>query len=157
MGKNESCPGFRGCDKIFAPEVSRILPDLIFNILLFPLIGVRWYITTEESYWICFITSCSGLQKYLNQQGFNIVGYGCTTCIGNSGDLDESVSSAITDNGRVWKRFAFLFFIYPDNLISFSVNVFIARSFINGGLSFYLVRCWSDPFIWLGGLITCHV
>ncbi|KAH7862097.1 hypothetical protein Vadar_034740 [Vaccinium darrowii] len=40
----------------------------------------------------------SGLQKYLNQQGFYIVGYGCTTCIGNSGELDESVSSAITDN-----------------------------------------------------------
>lgn len=40
----------------------------------------------------------SGLQEYLNQQGFNIVGYGCTTCIGNSGDLDEAVSSAIADN-----------------------------------------------------------
>uniref|UniRef100_A0A5B7BK45 Aconitate hydratase n=1 Tax=Davidia involucrata TaxID=16924 RepID=A0A5B7BK45_DAVIN len=40
----------------------------------------------------------SGLQKYLNQQGFNVVGYGCTTCIGNSGDLDESVASAISDN-----------------------------------------------------------
>ncbi|KAL5577754.1 hypothetical protein UlMin_019453 [Ulmus minor] len=40
----------------------------------------------------------SGLQKYLNQQGFNIVGYGCTTCIGNSGDLDESVASAISEN-----------------------------------------------------------
>ncbi|XP_057475082.1 putative aconitate hydratase, cytoplasmic [Actinidia eriantha] len=40
----------------------------------------------------------SGLQKYLNQQGFHIVGYGCTTCIGNSGDLDESVASAISDN-----------------------------------------------------------
>ncbi|KAI6697513.1 hypothetical protein NL676_017632 [Syzygium grande] len=40
----------------------------------------------------------SGLQKYLNQQGFNIVGYGCTTCIGNSGDLDESVGSAISEN-----------------------------------------------------------
>ncbi|XP_060209583.1 aconitate hydratase, cytoplasmic isoform X2 [Lycium barbarum] len=43
----------------------------------------------------------SGLQTYLNQQGFNIVGYGCTTCIGNSGDLDESVSSAITENDIV--------------------------------------------------------
>lgn len=43
----------------------------------------------------------SGLQKYLNQQGFNIVGYGCTTCIGNSGDLDESVASAITENDLV--------------------------------------------------------
>ncbi|KAH7511690.1 hypothetical protein ACOSP7_030380 [Xanthoceras sorbifolium] len=40
----------------------------------------------------------SGLQKYLNQQGFHIVGYGCTTCIGNSGELDESVSNAISEN-----------------------------------------------------------
>ncbi|XP_066353389.1 putative aconitate hydratase, cytoplasmic [Miscanthus floridulus] len=43
----------------------------------------------------------SGLQEYLNQQGFHIVGYGCTTCIGNSGDLDESVSAAITENDVV--------------------------------------------------------
>lgn len=43
----------------------------------------------------------SGLQKYMNQQGFHIVGYGCTTCIGNSGDLDESVASAISENDIV--------------------------------------------------------
>ncbi|KAI7736193.1 hypothetical protein M8C21_007974 [Ambrosia artemisiifolia] len=43
----------------------------------------------------------SGLQKYLDQQGFSTVGYGCTTCIGNSGDLDESVAAAITDNDIV--------------------------------------------------------
>ncbi|XP_022968942.1 aconitate hydratase, cytoplasmic-like [Cucurbita maxima] len=43
----------------------------------------------------------SGLQPYLNQQGFHIVGYGCTTCIGNSGDLDESVSAAISENDIV--------------------------------------------------------
>jgi len=43
----------------------------------------------------------SGLQKYLNQLGFNIVGYGCTTCIGNSGDLNEAVSSAISENDIV--------------------------------------------------------
>ncbi|KAK8622909.1 hypothetical protein V6N13_117806 [Hibiscus sabdariffa] len=43
----------------------------------------------------------SGLQKYLNQQGFNIVGYGCTTCIGNSGELDDSVASAISENDIV--------------------------------------------------------
>jgi aconitate hydratase len=41
----------------------------------------------------------SGLQKYLNQLGFHTVGYGCTTCIGNSGELDESVASAISENG----------------------------------------------------------
>ncbi|KAI6687454.1 hypothetical protein NL676_024282 [Syzygium grande] len=40
----------------------------------------------------------SGLQKYLYQQGFHLVGYDCTTCIGNSGELDESVASAIADN-----------------------------------------------------------
>ncbi|XP_028060289.1 aconitate hydratase, cytoplasmic isoform X2 [Camellia sinensis] len=43
----------------------------------------------------------SGLQKYFNEQGFHIVGYGCTTCIGNSGDLDESVASAISENDIV--------------------------------------------------------
>jgi aconitate hydratase len=48
-----------------------------------------------------YIFLCSGLQKYLNQLGFNIVGYGCTTCIGNSGDLDESVAAAISENGEI--------------------------------------------------------
>ncbi|XP_024032869.1 aconitate hydratase 1 [Morus notabilis] len=43
----------------------------------------------------------SGLQKYLNHLGFYIVGYGCTTCIGNSGDIDEAVGSAITENDIV--------------------------------------------------------
>ena len=37
----------------------------------------------------------TGLQPYLDQLGFNLVGYGCTTCIGNSGPLDPSVGSAI--------------------------------------------------------------
>ncbi|KAJ1298898.1 hypothetical protein BS78_01G489000 [Paspalum vaginatum] len=43
----------------------------------------------------------SGLQKYLDQLGFHIVGYGCTTCIGNSGELEESVSAAISENDIV--------------------------------------------------------
>ncbi|KAJ6797625.1 aconitate hydratase, cytoplasmic-like [Iris pallida] len=43
----------------------------------------------------------SGLQPYLNQLGFNIVGYGCTTCIGNSGELEEAVSSSISENDIV--------------------------------------------------------
>jgi aconitate hydratase len=37
----------------------------------------------------------SGLTTYLNKLGFNLVGYGCTTCIGNSGPLDEEISSAV--------------------------------------------------------------
>ncbi|WVZ66074.1 hypothetical protein U9M48_015348 [Paspalum notatum var. saurae] len=40
----------------------------------------------------------SGLQRYLDNLGFNLVGYGCTTCIGNSGELDEDVARAVTDN-----------------------------------------------------------
>lgn len=43
----------------------------------------------------------AGLQKYLDQLGFNIVGYGCTTCIGNSGPLDPKIEEAITDNKLV--------------------------------------------------------
>ncbi|MBM9834783.1 hypothetical protein IAG15_27035, partial [Enterococcus faecalis] len=39
----------------------------------------------------------SGLQTYLDTLGFNIVGYGCTTCIGNSGSLRPEVAEAITD------------------------------------------------------------
>jgi aconitate hydratase len=38
----------------------------------------------------------AGLQKDLDKLGFNVVGYGCTTCIGNSGPLPENVSEAIT-------------------------------------------------------------
>jgi aconitate hydratase len=43
----------------------------------------------------------SGLQKELERIGFYLVGYGCTTCIGNSGPLDPAVSRAINDNGIV--------------------------------------------------------
>ncbi len=40
----------------------------------------------------------AGLTGDLNALGFNLVGYGCTTCIGNSGPLDESISAAINAN-----------------------------------------------------------
>jgi len=43
----------------------------------------------------------SGLQPYLDQLGFQLVGYGCTTCIGNSGPLMEEVEKVITDNNLV--------------------------------------------------------
>ncbi|HAF04037.1 MAG TPA: aconitate hydratase, partial [Spartobacteria bacterium] len=39
----------------------------------------------------------TGLQKYLDQLGFNLVGYGCTTCIGNSGPLHPKIEKAIHD------------------------------------------------------------
>ena len=40
----------------------------------------------------------SGLRDSLNQLGFNVVGYGCTTCIGNSGPLESEISEAIQEN-----------------------------------------------------------
>ncbi len=40
----------------------------------------------------------AGLTTYLNQLNFNLVGYGCTTCIGNSGPLPEKIGAAIKDN-----------------------------------------------------------
>jgi aconitate hydratase len=39
----------------------------------------------------------AGLSPYLDQLGFNLVGYGCTTCIGNSGPLPEAISAAVAD------------------------------------------------------------
>ena len=39
----------------------------------------------------------AGLNTYLDKLGFNLVGYGCTTCIGNSGPLDDNIVEAIKD------------------------------------------------------------
>lgn len=43
----------------------------------------------------------SGLNQYLDQLGFNLVGYGCTTCIGNSGPLNPEIEDTINKNGLV--------------------------------------------------------
>jgi aconitate hydratase len=43
----------------------------------------------------------AGLQQYLDQLGFDTVGYGCTTCIGNSGPLAEEISGAIAEGDLV--------------------------------------------------------
>ncbi|MDI9409672.1 MAG: aconitate hydratase AcnA [Candidatus Pacebacteria bacterium] len=42
--------------------------------------------------------TASNLQSYLDQLGFNTVGYGCTTCIGNSGPLESNIESTISQN-----------------------------------------------------------
>ena len=47
----------------------------------------------------------AGLNKYLDQLGFNLVGYGCTTCIGNSGPLDKEISDAI--HKKIYMQFQF--------------------------------------------------
>lgn len=43
----------------------------------------------------------TGLAPYLDQLGFQTVGYGCTTCIGNSGPLDPDIEAAVVDNDLV--------------------------------------------------------
>ena len=43
----------------------------------------------------------AGLHTYLDQLGFNLVGYGCTTCIGNSGPLPDAIAHSVTDNDLV--------------------------------------------------------
>ena len=43
----------------------------------------------------------TGLQRYLDKLGFNLVGYGCTTCIGNSGPLPAPIEEAVTKNDLV--------------------------------------------------------
>ena len=43
----------------------------------------------------------AGLTPYLDKLNFHLVGYGCTTCIGNSGPLPESIGSAIKDNNLI--------------------------------------------------------
>lgn len=43
----------------------------------------------------------TGLQEYLDKLGFQVVGYGCTTCIGNSGPLDQHVEDCITKNDLI--------------------------------------------------------
>jgi aconitate hydratase len=43
----------------------------------------------------------AGLSKYLDELGFQTVGYGCTTCIGNSGPLPEPISEAVTEGDLV--------------------------------------------------------
>ena len=43
----------------------------------------------------------AGLQQYLDELGFNLVGYGCTTCIGNSGPLPDDIAAEVRERGLV--------------------------------------------------------
>jgi aconitate hydratase len=43
----------------------------------------------------------AGLQPFLDQLGFNLVGYGCTTCIGNSGPLPDEIAAEVREHGLV--------------------------------------------------------
>lgn len=67
-------------------------------------LGIMPYIKTSLSPGsgvVTYYLKESGVIPYLEQLGFNIVGYGCMTCIGNSGPLDDNVANTIEKNGLV--------------------------------------------------------
>lgn len=90
--------------------------------------------------------SKTGLQPYLDQLGFQVVGYGCTTCIGNSGPLDVNIETALKSNdiigaavlsgnrnfeARVHQNVKANFLMSPPLVVAFalagSVNVDLAK------------------------------
>ena len=102
----------------------------------------------------------------LNQLGFNIVGYGCTTCIGNSGPLDEKyvkeindrdlvVSSILSGNrnfeGRIHPEIKMNFLASPMLVVAYSlvgkINVDINQTILGqdaNGVDVYLKDIWPS-------------
>jgi len=106
----------------------------------------------------------SGLQPYLDQLGFQVVGYGCTTCIGNSGPLDPSIEEAVTGNdviaasvlsgnrnfeARVHQSIKANFLMSPPLVVAFAlagrVNIDMSKDPIGtgrDGKAVYLKEIW---------------
>lgn len=109
----------------------------------------------------------AGLIPYLNQMGFNIVGYGCTTCIGNSGPLPEPIGAAIDAHdltvasvlsgnrnfeGRVHPKVKMNFLASPPLVVAYAilgnVTADITRDPIGEnaqGEKIYLKDIWPTP------------
>lgn len=108
----------------------------------------------------------AGLQDYLNQVGFNLVGYGCTTCIGNSGPLAEPISAAINGNdivaasvlsgnrnfeGRVSPDVRANFLASPPLVVAYALKGTVVEDFIttpigtgSDGAPVYLKDIWPS-------------
>jgi len=108
----------------------------------------------------------TGLQPYLDQLGFNLVGYGCTTCIGNSGPLPAAVEEVVTKNdvvaasvlsgnrnfeARVHQSIKANFLMSPPLVVAFAlagrVDVDLAREPIGSGkdgVDVYLKDIWPS-------------
>ncbi len=108
----------------------------------------------------------SGLLKYFNLLGFNIVGYGCTTCIGNSGPLKKEYVEAIENNnlvvssilsgnrnfeGRIHPEIKMNFLASPILVIAYSllgrINIDITSESLGkdkNGNNVYLDDIWPD-------------
>ena len=88
----------------------------------------------------------AGLQEHLDAVGFNLVGYGCTTCIGNSGPLAEPISAAINGNnivaasvisgnrnfeGRVSPDVRANFLASPPLVVAYALKGTVTEDFVN--------------------------
>jgi len=108
----------------------------------------------------------TGLQPYLDQLGFQIVGYGCTTCIGNSGPLNPEIENAILQNdlvtaavlsgnrnfeARIHQNIRANFLMSPPLVVAFAlagrVDIDLTREPIakdSGGVDVYLKDIWPS-------------
>lgn len=108
----------------------------------------------------------SGLLPYLEKLGFNVVGYGCTTCIGNSGPLPDEVNKAIEENdmtvaavlsgnrnfeGRVHSRTKMNYLASPPLVVAFALAGTINIDFYSEPIGYndknepvYLKDIWPD-------------
>ena len=108
----------------------------------------------------------SGLNRHLDELGFNIVGYGCTTCIGNSGPLKEPVTEAIKKSdlivsailsgnrnfeGRIHSEVKMNFLASPPLVVAYAIagtmNTDITREPLgqdNNGKDVYLKDIWPN-------------
>jgi aconitate hydratase len=107
--------------------------------------------------------SRAGLQQYLDRLGFQLVGYGCTTCIGNSGPLDPRVEETVTTHdlvtasvlsgnrnfeARIQQSIKANFLMSPPLVVAFalagSVDVDLTKEPLggNGGGKVYLKDIW---------------
>jgi aconitate hydratase len=109
----------------------------------------------------------SGLQKYLDKLGFNIVGFGCTTCIGNSGPLPTEISRVINEKGiiaaavlsgnrnfegRISQDVQANYLASPPLVIAYALSGTLCKNLIkepigigNNGLPVFLHEIWPDP------------
>jgi aconitate hydratase len=108
----------------------------------------------------------TGLQEYLDQLGFNLVGYGCTTCIGNSGPLDPNIEQVLTDHdliaasvlsgnrnfeARVHQSIKANFLMSPPLVVAFAIagriDIDLTREPLardRNGKDVYLHEIWPD-------------
>ncbi|SUO95495.1 aconitate hydratase AcnA [Suttonella ornithocola] len=109
----------------------------------------------------------AGLTQYLNQIGFDVVGYGCTTCIGNSGPLPDAIGDAIDANdltvasvlsgnrnfeGRVHAKVKMNFLASPPLVVAYSLLGTVTKDITKEpigqneqGEDIYLKDIWPTP------------